>query len=160
MNNSNNTNKEVLRIFVYGTLKPGECNFDSYCSGKVRSCQMASTKGVLYDIPLGYPAMVEEEGLTQGFLLEFDDQSALRKIDFLEGYDENLPLEKNLYTRKMVELLDSEQNSMGMAWTYFMTKERALSLNGIKNLQGVWNSQVSKDFNHKDHVRFLDELKK
>ncbi|MGD1918808.1 MAG: hypothetical protein ACFCAD_07915 [Pleurocapsa sp.] len=38
-----------LKVFVYGTLKPGEANFAAYCDGYVESQQIAYAKGILND---------------------------------------------------------------------------------------------------------------
>ncbi len=48
---------EMLIMFFYGTLKRGERNHERYCSGALRA-EEAAVRGDLYDIPLGYPALV------------------------------------------------------------------------------------------------------
>ncbi len=43
-------------LFVYGTLKQGERNFERYCRG-VRSIEPATVLGRLYHLPYGYPML-------------------------------------------------------------------------------------------------------
>lgn len=43
-------------LFVYGTLKQGLANHRAFCSRAVR-IRPASIAGVLYDLPVGYPAV-------------------------------------------------------------------------------------------------------
>jgi gamma-glutamylcyclotransferase (GGCT)/AIG2-like uncharacterized protein YtfP len=46
-----------LIMFFYGTLKRGERNYERYCSGVLR-VEEAVVRGDLYDILVGYPALV------------------------------------------------------------------------------------------------------
>ena len=47
-------------MFFYGTLKRGHANHDLFCQGYMR-LKEASARGRLYDLPLGYPALVVPE---------------------------------------------------------------------------------------------------
>lgn len=58
-------------VFVYGTLKPGENNYQIYCAGKVLAEQRAITFGRLFSLPAGYPAMTPGDCPVHGFLLSF-----------------------------------------------------------------------------------------
>ncbi len=50
-------------MFFYGTLKRGHANHDLFCRGYL-GVEEASVRGRLYDLPLGYPALVvPEEGI-------------------------------------------------------------------------------------------------
>jgi len=49
-----------LLMFFYGTLKRGERNHERYCSGAL-GVEEGAVRGALYDIPLGYPALVVPE---------------------------------------------------------------------------------------------------
>ena len=42
---------ETLAVFVYGTLKPGEANYQRFCAGNIITSQIALTPGKLYQIP-------------------------------------------------------------------------------------------------------------
>lgn len=46
-----------LFMFFYGTLKRGQSNHDRYCDGALR-VEDATVRGEIYDLPLGYPALV------------------------------------------------------------------------------------------------------
>ena len=37
-----------MKVFVYGTLKPGECNYLRYCEGKVVDACPAIARGELF----------------------------------------------------------------------------------------------------------------
>ena len=50
----------LLNMFFYGTLKRGHANHDRFCRGYLR-VEEARTRGWLYDLPFGYPALVIDE---------------------------------------------------------------------------------------------------
>jgi len=49
-------NQQLLRLFVYGTLKKGFWNFDRFCTRPI-SIEPATTWGRLYLLPAGFPAL-------------------------------------------------------------------------------------------------------
>jgi gamma-glutamylcyclotransferase (GGCT)/AIG2-like uncharacterized protein YtfP len=52
--------RPLLTLFFYGTLKRGHANHDRFCRGYLR-VEEATVRGRLYDLPLGYPALVVPE---------------------------------------------------------------------------------------------------
>ena len=74
-----------MKVFVYGTLKPGECNYRRYCEGKVVEALPAIARGQLFALPIGYPAMVAGEGIVCGFLLRFANCGILVHLGLLGG---------------------------------------------------------------------------
>lgn len=48
--------KQVLRCFVYGTLKRGYWNHEPFCQGVV-SIEQATVRGRLYELPSGIPML-------------------------------------------------------------------------------------------------------
>ncbi|NET53980.1 MAG: gamma-glutamylcyclotransferase, partial [Merismopedia sp. SIO2A8] len=46
--------EQDTKVFVYGTLKPGEVNYDQYCASKVVEEIRAIAFGELFDLPIGY----------------------------------------------------------------------------------------------------------
>jgi len=50
----------MLIMFFYGTLKRGERNYERYCNGALR-VEEAVVRGDLYDVLVGYPALVVAE---------------------------------------------------------------------------------------------------
>jgi len=55
-----------LIMFFYGTLKRGERNYERYCSGALR-IEEAAVRGELYDVLVGYPALVVPEDSIHAF---------------------------------------------------------------------------------------------
>jgi gamma-glutamylcyclotransferase (GGCT)/AIG2-like uncharacterized protein YtfP len=129
----------VPKLFVYGTLKPGECNWDKYCEGRVTEVIKAQTFGKLYDFPeLGYPAMSEGDDVVRGYLLSFVDDSWQGPIDELEEYDPTLSLEENIYQRSKIEVYTDDGQPLGSSWGYSMLPSRIASLGGIEVKSGEW----------------------
>ena len=100
---------EVNRLFVYGTLTVGGILHDRWC-GDALTIEPASTTGRLYDLPLGFPAMVRGgRDPVYGQAMTFPDLKAtLEKLDLLEGYDAEYP-RRSMFLRRVrpVSLLDS-----------------------------------------------------
>lgn len=131
----------LIRVFVYGTLKPGECNYDRYCDGKVIAAEEAIAHGQLFHLSrCGYPAMTAGEGTVRGVVLSFEDTNLLNTLDFLEDYDPNRPAETNEYNRQSIEVFNLAGNSMGFVWAYIMRPQRVNCLGGVFLPGGVWGS--------------------
>ena len=77
-------NLDQCRVFVYGTLKPDQANFEKYCAGKVIAQQQAIAYGELFLLPMGYPAMIVGNSPVYGYLLSFKYDSILINI-FTDG---------------------------------------------------------------------------
>ena len=136
--------EQKFRVFVYGTLKPGECNFDRYCAAKVVEMQEAIGLGQLYDLPFGYPAMTTGINDVYGYLLSFDDPNILLNLDVLEDYQPDRPATENEYIRTEIETFSLERQPLGLAWVYRMTPEMAKRLNGILLPSGRWTGSKRK----------------
>ena len=134
----------TIKVFVYGTLKPGEINYQRYCALKVVQEKRAIASGQLYDLPLGYPAMTPGDSQVQGFLLAFADASILGYLDELEDYDPNRQPQDNEYNRQLIEVYDLEGRSLGLAWVYLMTLEQVQSLKGVLIPSGCWSGSSVK----------------
>lgn len=131
----------ILNIFVYGTLQPGEYYYPKYCAGKIIGSCQAIAHGNLYDLPLGYPAMIIGNGIVHGYRLSFNDISILNALDELEDYDPNRPDYENEYQREQVEIFTLSGNSLGVAWAYLMDSERVNHLGGRYLADGKWTKQ-------------------
>ena len=127
-----------MKVFVYGTLKPGECNYLRYCEGKVVDACPAIARGQLFALPAGYPAMIFEEGRVYGFLLCFADSTILADLDELEDYHPGRDRAQNEYQRESIEVFDLNFQPLGTAWAYFMLPDRVRSLGGIFIRDGTW----------------------
>ena len=132
-------NSGLLRVFVYGTLKPGEANYEFYCGSEVMEAKKAWTLGELYSLPQGYPAMTTGNDKIYGYLLSFNNSHILSSLDELEDYNPQRPDKENLYNRMEVEIFDLENNSLGVAWTYFMNFMMIFQLKGTPQTDGWWS---------------------
>lgn len=106
----------MLKIFVYGTLKPGQCN-DRYCRDR-QSAETAWARGQLFKLPVGYPAMTKGTQWVKGVLLTFADDTCaddtseenkiLSRLDALEDYSPYRPASENEYQRDWIEIFTLE----------------------------------------------------
>lgn len=132
-----------MRVFVYGTLKPGEVNYQLYCAGKVRDEKIVYARGLLFDLPLGYPAMTWGNGWVEGYLLSFNRESILGTLDQLEDYEEQRSLQENEYYRRLIAVYDDSKKPLGEAWAYLMVAGKVEQLGGVMLPSGRWNSSHS-----------------
>lgn len=128
-----------LRVFVYGTLKPGEAYYQQYCAGKVVSAKGAIAYGQLFSLPVGYPAMTCGDSIVYGYLLEFRDANVLSTLDALEDYYPSRQKSKNLYNREQVDIFDLQRKMQGKAWVYLMSKYRVDQLGGKPQGNSWWS---------------------
>jgi len=128
-----------IKIFVYGTLKPGECNYQRYCEGKVVDAYPAIARGELFALPVGYPAMTEGVENVYGFVLTFSNNAILAALDELEDYHPSHPAAQNLYQRQEIEVFNQDRQSLGKVWAYIMLRDRINALGGIPLANGFWN---------------------
>ena len=63
---------EITRVFVYGTLMTGLSNH-SVIKAFVKSICAGKTRGILYDLPYGYPAVKPGQGVVHGEVVELQD---------------------------------------------------------------------------------------
>ncbi|KAF3885796.1 MULTISPECIES: gamma-glutamylcyclotransferase family protein [Nostocales] len=129
----------LLKVFVYGTLKPGEDNYDRYCAGKVVDAVSAIARGKLFALPVGYPAMAPGNSSVRGYLLSFANAKVLTDLDELEDYHPATDESENLYIRQQIEVHDLQGQSLGWAWVYLMKEELATKLGGIFLPDGWWS---------------------
>ncbi len=131
----------MLKVFVYGTLKPGERNYQFFCAQAVEQIA-AIASGKLYDLPMGYPAAVfPESSLVRGYLLLFSHPTVLQALDELEDYDPNQPMNQNLYQRHQIEVYDLKLESLGKVWTYSMSQAQIDAYGGIFISDGWWTNK-------------------
>ncbi len=140
MTDLNEKSSGLLRVFVYGTLKPGEVNYKRYCDRKVVNATKAFALGKLFELPQGYPAMTLGDSRVYGYLLEFSVLEVLDELDELEDYYPAKPASENLYNRQKIEVYDLQGRSLGWAWVYLMTPEMVDKLGGVLQANGWWSS--------------------
>ncbi|AUT01481.1 hypothetical protein CLI64_14375 [Nostoc sp. CENA543] len=132
-------NSGGVRIFVYGTLKPGEINYQRYCTNCVVDAQKAMTRGELFALPMGYPAMTMGKELVHGYLLTFAEPEILDVLDYLEDYEPTREMSANLYNRYEIEVYSINYVSLGWAWVYVMNPEKVKQLGGRHLVDGCWS---------------------
>lgn len=130
---------DKVRIFVYGTLKPGEVNYKRYCANRVVDTKRVMAFGKLFALSVGYPAMTLENSQVQGYLLSFADLEILSQLDKLEDYQSNRHTSENLYNRQQIEIYDMQGQSFGLAWAYLMSPEKVSQLGGMPQADGWWS---------------------
>lgn len=137
-----------IRVFVYGTLKPGEENYPRYCAGKLavntgysfeNQPLPAYTNGQLFDLPVGYPGMAVGSNPVYGYLLNFREPSILRELDELEDYVPDRSPSQNLYNRDRVEVFHPQGQKLGSAWAYLMSLDNIYRLKGVLLTSGWWS---------------------
>jgi gamma-glutamylcyclotransferase (GGCT)/AIG2-like uncharacterized protein YtfP len=107
------TSEALVRLFVYGSLKPGASDYWRIAAD-VRVSQPATIAGRL--IARGdYPGLVEGAGRVPGVVLTLT-AGALAAADEWEDYVPGR--EKNLYERRIAEVILSD-GSATQAWAYF-----------------------------------------
>ncbi len=108
----NASEEQLFKLFVYGTLLPGESNY-GLIERHVRSARPGCIEGVLVDLG-AFPALIPGEGIVKGMLLELASE-AMAITDRLEGFhpDRN----HSLYLRKEV-IAHIDDGEEVQAWTY------------------------------------------
>ena len=134
-----------MKVFVYGTLKPGEINFERLFHSTEVVSTPAMITGKLYQIPFytekysrGYPAMTLGEGWVEGYLFEFENAEMLEQLDQLEGYQEGRSPEANDYQRQCLPIFTLEKECLTEAWVYVMTQEQLARAGGFSLNRSSW----------------------
>lgn len=139
-------NSEPLRVFVYGTLKPGGTYWSKYCEGRVSKFVPAKIPGLLYALNAGYPGLVKaEEGCwVSGFLLTLKDESVLSDFDQLEAYSANRSSTENEYDRVWTPVFSLAGKALGHCWTYYMELSKVESMGGVFLERGQWSESIQQ----------------
>ena len=130
---------DLVRVLVYGTLKPDEANYKKYCAGKVVDVKRAFVEGKLFALPMGYPAMTLGNSKVYGYLLSFPNPRILNELDVLENYQPTRQPAENLYNRQIIEVYEPQSLSSSWAWVYLMTLEQVDQLGGLLQPDGWWS---------------------
>jgi gamma-glutamylcyclotransferase (GGCT)/AIG2-like uncharacterized protein YtfP len=130
--------EELIRVFVYGTLKPGGYYYGQYCDGRVIESFAAIAYGTLFDLPMGYPAVAPGNHPVHGVVLCFADTALLDMLDDLEDYVPGRSPDENEYNRHLIDVFAPEGDPLGTAWIYMMDTDKALAFGGTVVPDGVW----------------------
>lgn len=131
-----------IDVFVYGTLKPGESNYQRYCEGRVIAIRPALAHGQLFNLSPGYPGMVKAEGIVQGVILSFSDPNIFLDLDQLEDYQPQRPPEQNEYQRQQIPVYDLNHQPLGLVWVYLMDIKKVQSYSGVLIPDGCWTAKM------------------
>jgi len=131
----------MFKVFVYGTLKPGEVNYQRYCEGRVVKEEEAIAWGRLFllPMPMGYPALTVGANRIEGYLLHFQDSKLLNQLDQLEGYHPDSPLEDNQYLRQSIPVFRPTGEPLGDALAYLMSMGKIEQYGATELLNGSWS---------------------
>ncbi len=114
----------IQAVFVYGTLKQGQCRFRLWPS-EPQSIVPAWTRGSLFG-RRDYPAMVAGEDRVIGELWRFeqaDVQRVLTTLDEIEGT--NQPEMEDLYVRVEIEAWSLDDRPLEPAYAYHYATDPA-----------------------------------
>lgn len=128
------------RVFVYGTLKPGERNDHVAHRAGLMGLWRARLVGFdLYHLsPEGFPAVVRGRGVVDGWVLLLRD---LAPLDLLEDVDAHPPL----YRRERGRLAGG-----GSVWVYvYARRERLLQRGAHLCPQGSWQESFDSKENRR-----------
>ncbi len=85
-------------LFVYGSLMTGMVHHNKV-AGVIKDVKPATTQGMLYRLPSGYPVLLEGDRSVRGELMTLNNFKEIIKIlDEFEGFSPTNP-DKSLYTR-------------------------------------------------------------
>jgi gamma-glutamylcyclotransferase (GGCT)/AIG2-like uncharacterized protein YtfP len=114
------------RLFVYGTLRPGQAAWALVAGHVVRSVP-GTVRGAMYAFPLGYPGLVDGDGTVQGELLWLADlDAALPLLDDYEGDD----------FARVVRAVELADGSRVTAWCYVLSDPSSVSVAGAIEVPG------------------------
>lgn len=117
-----NTGMNLCQIFVYGTLKRGQCRHHLWPHEPVTISE-AWIRGSLYG-RADYPALRTGNDRVQGELWQFAEthlSDTLSTLDEIEGT--NQPGSPDLYSRKSVETYDLTGKCLGPSYCYFYVRD-------------------------------------
>lgn len=148
-----------LNVFVYGTLKRGQRNHERFCGGFVAAGE-ASVRGLLYELPFGFPALVVPEtdvhavGTTD-YLPDTETQHRLEvepqvtspgwdavhgelftfddpeeRLPALDGLEGFSPGAKSFYERVLIPTMLTRTGTTVLAWVYAVEQASGIYLPG------------------------------
>ena len=131
---------ESNKVFVYGTLMTVMPNH-SIVLPYLKSKQAGKTRGLLYDLPFGYPAVIKGPGTVLGEVFELENIAAALEVLYrLEGFvGEGCD---NYYDRVVQEVQTTSGEWM-QAYIYLWANPEKLQEFGTLLPQGDWRNKLS-----------------
>lgn len=138
------TDNSCNHLFVYGTLKRGQRNHH-LIEHLVDDIQPAKTRGILYHLPYGFPAVFQsDKNWVYGELFNLSDiKGSLAITDHLEGYSANKPRGSH-YIRIQQQVVLKDGNCQ-IAWIYIYPRNRFSDVLRVGTLieSGCWDTVTS-----------------
>lgn len=122
-----------MLLFVYGTLLSKAENHDLIRGAKLVGKGMI--RAALFELSVGFPAILLEPGKTYGEVYEADDD-LLEELDEFEGYYPDRP-EDCVYFRKAVEVSMSDGTKCE-AEVYYMDRDQLARFSAEYVPNGKW----------------------
>lgn len=139
----------MLQVFVYGTLKRGQRNHESYCQ-EAADISPATTVGQLFELPFGFPGIRVPNSVIRArgsadYLTDARMHDALtpdlqapeapwslvhgelltfpdaNSLSRLDALEGYVPDEKGLYMRVLIPVTTRKETHL--AWVYALTRE-------------------------------------
>ena len=134
-----------MKVFVYGPLMP---NFEkwSVIADKVENTKRGKVKAKLYQLPYGYPAIIEGDNEVYGYVLDLPDEGISTTLDQLFGF--YMQGRDNFYEKKNLSVT-YEDGSTGEALVYLFEGYRAEEV-----------SNFGTYIPHGDWAKFIEEKNK
>lgn len=102
----------MVRVFVYGTLRQGMYNYETYYKGHVVKRRMGYVKGELYTIKhKPYPALIQGNDLVLGEIMDMDESFSLKDVDEMEGFYGYGRID-NEYDKVICDIYDVDRKSI------------------------------------------------
>ena len=133
-----------MHIFVYGTLMPGFQDWH-LIADKVQKKSPARIKAKLYNLPYGFPAIIEGDDDVFGYVLELPDTAdIIALIDESKGY--YAPGRDNFYEKKNLPVTFLKEGLLGEALVYLFEGYRAQELPSLGTYipHGNWAEFMSE----------------
>lgn len=128
--------------FVYGTLKPGG-RYWPQIAARVAAHEPAEVDGFdLFDLKVGYPAIVEGKGRVKGVLLRFHPAQATEAIatmDRIEGWDPAAAAP--LYRPLEVDVTTDDGRVSAITYVWGSGLREDLANRGVYLSHGMWQAR-------------------
>lgn len=140
----------ALNVFVYGTLRPGDCNYGIFISDYAHSYVDAKADGHALYPGAGYPYMLAEDGsTTRGTLVTFTNPdefvSVIVGLDYLEGFH-GPGSARNHYDRKIIDVVTEDGTTVSNVYTYIASRHTSKRVREVLTpvAHGDWLRVISE----------------
>ncbi len=110
--------QQQLPVFVYGTLRTGECNYRRLLAEVDETSSSATLSNAVMYVGPGFPYVTTGDGIVVGDLIQIAPRhyaTTMNQLDMLEGY--RGPGERNHYDRIIATVTNAAGDQLE-AWVY------------------------------------------